>query len=224
MSAGQGVHRPTRIVLQLVVEPGEARGAASAPRGSSRSASAARDVPRALGAVSERGFSCIAGVRLLLLLCPFPVLRTAPDVGILAAHFCPPRFRLSLPLHVILDEAHLAWRGLPACPCAAEFCQQFFGGERPDRADLFAVVEHRRCTPVVDPAHLPGKLLDVSCRVAGHKQRGRVAMPRQGDVARCRPPVLGMIKIGLGRACVPARDRSCRHSHDGTDRNWRHRK
>jgi hypothetical protein len=26
MSAGQGVHRPTRIVLQLVVELGEARG------------------------------------------------------------------------------------------------------------------------------------------------------------------------------------------------------
>jgi hypothetical protein len=64
---------------------------------------------------------------------------------------------------------------------AGEAFKDFARGQRPYRADLLPMVEHGCCAPIINAAHLSGKLVDVARRVAGDKQLGLVAVPRQGQ-------------------------------------------
>ena len=71
------------------------------------------------------------------------------------------------------------------------------------------MIKHRGRAAIIDAGYLPGKLLHVRRRVSCNEQLGFVAMPGQGNVARGRTPMLGMIEIGLvERAALAAIDRA----------------
>jgi hypothetical protein len=50
---------------------------------------------------------------------------------------------------------------------------------------------------VIDSRHLSRQFFQIGRGVARDKHLSFVAVPRQGDIARCRTPVLRMIEVGL---------------------------
>ena len=77
-------------------------------------------------------------------------------------------------------------RRLLAEAVAGEAFQDFVRRQRPYRADLLPVMEHRGGAAVVGARHLPGELVDVARRVAGDEQLGLVAVP--GQARHSSPP------------------------------------